>query len=97
MTRYLLQNAIALDQQINALLGGHADETLSARAHRMREKGHKHWGWTASAIDKVFFWQISHCRSSYESELLRRQLPSHYTQPAQAGFFTPQKPPDVCP
>lgn len=86
---YLRNLAIAVDQLANALLAGSCDETLSARAHRMREKGHRHWGWTAGAIDWLFFWQTDHCRSSYESELQRRQLPGHYTQPAQAGFFTP--------
>ena len=42
--RYALNFAIAVDQLANALLGGHADETLSARAHRMREKNHRYWG-----------------------------------------------------
>lgn len=85
----ILQAAIWLDQGLNVLLGGMADETLSARAHRMRAKGHKYWGWTASAIDRVFFWQEGHCWQAHRSELQRRQLPSHYQQPAQAGFFTP--------
>lgn len=84
----LLQILIALDQMANALLGGYADETLSARAHRMREKRQRYWGWTANAIDAIFFWEDDHCRKSYESEFLRRQLPAHY-QPAKAGFFTP--------
>lgn len=83
-----MQILIAIDQLANALLGGHADETLSARAHRMREKKHRYWGWTAGAIDRLFFWQAAHCKQSYESELQRRQLPDHY-QPASAGFFTP--------
>lgn len=83
------QLALAFDQLLNALLGGYADETLSARAHRMREKRHRYWGWTAGAIDRLFFWQTAHCLESYESELLRRQLPSHYTQPVSTGFFTP--------
>lgn len=39
------QFLIAADQLINTLLGGMADETLSARAHRMRTKEHKYWGW----------------------------------------------------
>lgn len=49
----LKQIAIAFDQLLNALLGGMADETLSARAHR-----------TGSAweplIDALFFWQADH-------------------------------------
>ena len=38
------QIAIAFDQLINAVLGGYADETLSARAHRMRVKKQRYWG-----------------------------------------------------
>lgn len=71
---WLKQVAIALDQLANAAVpGGWADETLSSRAHRMRVKGHRYWGWTASAIDKLFFWQASHCEQSWKDELLRRQ------------------------
>lgn len=33
-TRYLHNNAIAFDQQVNALLGGSPDETFSARCYR---------------------------------------------------------------
>lgn len=76
----LLQIAIALDQLINALLGGGADETLSARAHRMRTKGHKYWGWTAGAINLLFFWQTDHCLSAYRAEVLRRQYPEAYRE-----------------
>lgn len=67
----LKQIAIAFDQLVNTLLGGMADETLSARAHR-----------TGSAwepfIDALFFWQIGHCFQSYISEKERKQLPTEY-------------------
>ena len=33
------QFLIALDQLANTLAGGYADETLSARAHRIAEEG----------------------------------------------------------
>jgi hypothetical protein len=75
---YLMQNLIALDQQLNALLGGMADETLSARAHRMREKKQKYWGWTANTIDFIFFWEKDHCFMAYQYEIRRRQLPEAY-------------------
>lgn len=74
----MLQFLIALDQVLNVLCGGMADETLSARAHRMREKGQRYWGWTADAIDLLFFWQAGHCRLSHEAEVARRQLPEVY-------------------
>lgn len=73
---WALQVFIALDQLANAMIpGGYADETLSARAHRMRAKRQRVWGWTADAIDKLFFWQIGHCRNAWLQELDRRQLP----------------------
>ena len=80
MKTYLMQNLIAFDQQLNALLGGMADETLSARAHRMREKKQRYWGWLANAIDALFFWQRApwHCERAYLSEVERRQLPDVY-------------------
>ena len=80
MKTYLMQNLIALDQQLNAILGGMADETLSARAHRMREKKQRYWGWLANAIDALFFWQRAprHCERAYLSEVERRQFPDVY-------------------
>lgn len=71
----LRQILIALDQLINALLGGCADETLSSRAHRMRVKGQPYWGWTANALDCLFFWQRSHCETAYLNELKRMHMP----------------------
>lgn len=72
-----LQFAIALDQVANTLVGGWADETLSARAWRCRE-ARTHWRMAYRVINAVFFWQADHCRASYESELSRRQLPAEY-------------------
>lgn len=74
----MMQVAIAFDQLLNAILGGMADETLSARAHRMRAKQHKYWGWTANAIDALFFWQHQHCYHSYRAEMERKQMPAEY-------------------
>ena len=67
----LKQIAIALDQLANALLGGMADETLSARAHRTGSS----W---EPVIDALFFWQDDHCFESYLSEKERKQLPPEY-------------------
>lgn len=65
------QIAIAIDQLLNALLGGMADETLSARAHRTGSV-------LEPLIDALFFWQADHCFESYLSEKERKQLPSEY-------------------
>lgn len=76
---WLHQVVVAIDQVFNALIpGGWADETLSSRAHRMAVKGHRWFGWTAGAINGLFFWQKDHCRSAYESERLRRHLPPEF-------------------
>ena len=74
---YLHQLAIAVDQLLNTLLAGHADETLSARAWRMSEKKRR-WEIARRIIDGLFFWQKNHCYQSYLNELERGHRPSHY-------------------
>lgn len=69
------QVLIAIDQLLNTLCFGYADETLSARAYRLRNDG---WFWQYKMINMVFFWQYDHCEGSYLSELERRQLPVEY-------------------
>ena len=76
ITFWLLQVLIALDQLVNALLFfGFADETISARSWRQREK----WQWAIARrfIDWLFalLGDSNHCEGAYESELKRRQLP----------------------
>lgn len=75
MKRWLINLLIAVDQLLNALLRGQPDETLSSRAHRMCVKGHRWWGWTAAAIDLLFFFDPHHCERAHLSELRRMQLP----------------------
>jgi hypothetical protein len=70
--RWLLQVLIALDQLVNAICGGWADESLSAHAHRAR------WGWRQRAINALFFWQDDHCRRAHEAEVMRRHFPPAY-------------------
>lgn len=74
-----MQPLIAFDQFLNCLVWirgdgfGMADETLSARAWRLRYRSN---AW--KLIDWLFFWQDGHCKQSYESEMLRRHLPQLY-------------------
>jgi len=65
---------IAVDQLINAVSKGWPDETLSSRAHRRRLAGKPR---LADGLDSFFrlFGDVDHCRESYESERLGRQLP----------------------
>ena len=72
------QFLIAIDQLLNTLIGGYADETLSSHAYRMELQG-KPWGCLRRVIDRVFFWQQQHCFQSYLSEKYRKQLPPEFT------------------
>ena len=71
---------IALDQLINTLVWirgdgfGLPDETLSARAWRLRRQSN---AW--KRIDRIMFFDPDHCLTSYQSETQRRHLPREYT------------------
>ena len=78
------QFLIALDQLINTLIPasgegfGKADETISARAWRLRERGP--WNVALIVIDFLFFFDKNHCEKSYLSEAKRKQLPTEYAK-----------------
>lgn len=67
--------SIALDQLVNAVLGGYPDETLSARCFREHR-------WQRYVIDGLFFWQAEngrgHCEQCYWYEQKRMDLPVEY-------------------
>lgn len=68
MKHWLLQVLIALDQFVNALAGGWADETLSSRSYREFPR-------LAKLIDTLLWFDKDHCYESYVSERLRLQAP----------------------
>jgi hypothetical protein len=80
------QFLIALDQVVNTLVWargegfGRADETLSARMYRLRER--PGWGAAMAVTDAVFgvFGDPDHCRGSWEAECRRQQLPGSYQE-----------------
>ena len=76
MKFHIKQTLIAFDQLLNTLLfGGWADETMSSAAWRMEQQGY-FWGKLVRPfIDGILFFDKDHCRTSYESELTRNQLP----------------------
>ena len=73
------QIPIAIDQLINTIFGGWADETISSRAWRKRGDGNG-WAMLRQVIDALFFWQKYHCREAYESEKHRLQCPPELRQ-----------------
>ena len=66
---------IGLDQLINALFGGWPDETISSRAWRWGLAGVR--SWPRKLLDglALILGDKDHCRESFESERLGRQLP----------------------
>uniref|UniRef100_UPI0033412D81 hypothetical protein n=1 Tax=Castellaniella defragrans TaxID=75697 RepID=UPI0033412D81 len=76
--RYGHQLLIAIDQLLNTLAAGWADETLSSRAWRCRDV--RKWAIAYRAIDAVFFWQPNHCQNAYEYERMQGQLPEGFRE-----------------
>lgn len=70
------QVLIAIDQLANTLIGGYADETLSAAAYRWEKDDIR--SWPRRLIDALFFFEEQHCFESWRAELLRTQLPRGY-------------------
>lgn len=71
------QILIAIDQLANTIIGGYADETLSARAYRrtlrLGTRSRLH-----TLINALFFWQDDHCKHAWINECERKQLPEDY-------------------
>lgn len=63
---------VALDQLVNAILGGWPDETFSSRCWRWSLAGRD---WPRRIVDSLLWLDSNHCQESYESERLGRQLP----------------------
>lgn len=63
MKEYFFNLLVALDQFINAIFGGLADETLSSRAGKARNNGKK-WGcYLCKVLDAL---DRNHCTKSIE-------------------------------
>lgn len=75
MKHWFKQLLIALDQALNAIFGGWADETFSSRCWRNRHK--PGWKQARRVLDFVaaLFGDVDHCKASYDSEWLRLQSP----------------------
>lgn len=83
MRNWFKQVFIAIDQLINAIFCGYADETMSSVSYRLHRDGIR--SWQMKLIDTIFFWDkrmdaftgkvIRHCEDSYLSEKYGRQLP----------------------
>ena len=75
---FIWQLLLAIDQLVNVLFGGYADETLSSRAYRAsRRTGHWRWRVCARVINFLFC-DPEHCYKAYKSERIGKQLPPEF-------------------
>lgn len=81
MRFWIWQVMLGLDQLGNAILGGWADETLSARAHRADRDGKV----LGRVFRPLFDWlflvlakEKDHCATAHASEVGNLQLPPDY-------------------
>lgn len=90
MATYLYHLFIAVDQLANALLFGHAEETLSARAWRTEQDGKVFGKFFRPFIDVLALIVTlgrdeRHCYRAYRAEFNRHQNHPHYkTDPKKA-------------
>lgn len=75
---YVYQVTIALDQLINALTGGTADETISSRCFRLNHE--KAYRYAEIFINLLFlpFQGFNHCEKAYIKEVTGRHLPTKF-------------------
>ncbi|MBS9777208.1 MAG: DNA helicase UvrD [Gammaproteobacteria bacterium] len=77
MRRQIRQFLIAIDQLVNVICGGWADETLSSRCYRcavLKRQPDKRWLLMYTIVNCIFC-SKTHCKGAYESEQKRSQLP----------------------
>lgn len=72
----LREVTVAVDQLANAICGGYASETISARCWRLRN--YRPYSIMLPVIDGIFFWQPGHCKASYTAQVARRNMPADY-------------------
>jgi hypothetical protein len=66
---YFINIGEIISQAGNAIfLAGNPNMTISARCYLARN--HPKWGWCYKVVNKIFFWQEDHCRSSWVSDIV---------------------------
>jgi hypothetical protein len=67
---YVTRIGDATSQLVNVavLFGDNANESVSGRSHRLKDK-HKAWAWLGASIDFVF--DENHCERAYNNDVAR--------------------------
>jgi len=84
---YLAHLGTAISQAVNALVGGHPDESLSARAHYDQ---HHSLLWSAVRVlsDTLYFWEPLHCARAAKADLSRAGWVLRRARAYQEELFT---------
>ena len=69
--KYLNRVLISFDMMLNVILGGELNQTFSARSYLQQKRGKFNLVWL---IDLIFFWDPSHCMSSYITWLTGKNI-----------------------
>jgi hypothetical protein len=81
---WIYQNSISLDQGVNTLLDGSADETMSSRCFRLNHiRAYRILELFVNIIFRPFQGK-NHCENAYIKEVLGRQYPTKFYDDAIA-------------
>jgi hypothetical protein len=69
-----MQILVALDQLVNTIFGGYAEETMSSRCWRLRE--FQPYKTLRPVIDTILFFDPDHCETSYLNEVDHKYMPA---------------------
>lgn len=74
---YITRIFVIFSQSLNVIFfDGFPDEMLSARCYR--QQADLTWAKRKSFIDKLFYWQVDHCKQCFEWEEARVDSPGEY-------------------
>lgn len=79
LTQYVINMAMAIDQFLSTVLGGHPDDTISQRLGRAIESGQPHWAARAGAafvdlLALALFSEKNHCLESLKGKSMAAEL-----------------------
>jgi hypothetical protein len=84
---YFAHLGTAISQAINALAGGHPDESLSARAHYDQHTS-RLWPAVRVISDTLYFWEPLHCARAARADLSRAGWVLRRARAHQEGLVT---------
>lgn len=69
--KYFQRVGTSISILLNVILGGHSNQTFSARNYERKRQGKANLVWI---IDRIFFWDTGHCLHSWSYWFVRKEL-----------------------